>query len=73
ESGQPISIISRGLGHRSDRVTQIYMGGISQQKIDGANDGMINLFFREDMMEMENKNDSYVKNSECLIPCMNKT
>ena len=41
--GIPISIISEGLGHDSEKTTRIYLDSLDSSKIDNANSQIINL------------------------------
>ncbi len=38
----PISVISEGMGHNSERTTQIYLASIDRSQIDNANVSIIN-------------------------------
>lgn len=38
----PISVISAGMGHSSERTTQIYLAALENSIIDDANQGLIN-------------------------------
>ena len=38
----PISVISEGMGHNSERTTQIYLASIDKSQIDNANVSIIN-------------------------------
>ena len=39
----PLSVISQGMGHSSEAITQIYLASFSQQVIDDANRNVINI------------------------------
>ena len=41
--GIPISIISEGMGHDSEKTTQIYLASLNNQVIDSANRQIIKL------------------------------
>ena len=39
----PLSVISEGLGHDSERTTSIYLASLDQQQIDSANRAILRL------------------------------
>ncbi|MCM1520361.1 MAG: site-specific integrase [Lachnoclostridium sp.] len=41
--GVPISIISEGMGHRSETTTRIYLASLDNSRIDAANDLILNM------------------------------
>ena len=47
EDGQPVELISQGLGHTSIRTTQIYLSHISVRKVDAAVSGMYDRLLRD--------------------------
>ena len=52
EDGQPVELISQGLGHTSIRTTQIYLARISVQKVDAAVSGMYDRLLRNDQSDI---------------------
>lgn len=42
EKGVPVSVISEGMGHTSEKTTRIYLAGLSHQVIDKANRAVMN-------------------------------
>ena len=50
----PLSVISEGMGHSSDKVTQIYLDSINNSLIDNANSEMVNSL--KQCVERVNKN-----------------
>lgn len=52
EDGQPVELISQGLGHTSIRTTQIYLARISVQKVDAAVSGMYDRLLRGDQSDI---------------------
>lgn len=52
EDGQPVELISQGLGHTSIRTTQIYLARISVQKVDAAVSGMYDRLLRDDRSDI---------------------
>ena len=43
EEGIPLSVISEGMGHDSEKTTQIYLASIKTEVIDKANRKILNL------------------------------
>lgn len=52
EDGQPVELISQGLGHTSIRTTQIYLSRISVRKVDAAVSGMYDRLLRDDRSDI---------------------
>lgn len=47
DSDVPLSVISRGMGHTSERTTQIYLAELDQSVLDQANQKIIGVLFQE--------------------------
>jgi len=45
-SGVPVSVISEGLGHSSEKITYTYLAALDRSVIDDANDSISNLCFK---------------------------
>lgn len=46
EKGIPVSVISEGMGHTSEKTTHIYLAGLNHQVIDKANKAVMNYWKR---------------------------
>lgn len=64
QCGASLSIISQGMGHRSQRVTMIYLRGLPSHMVDKANESMLDQFVRR---------KSKVEEKKCPIFCKNET
>lgn len=42
-AGVPLSVISKGMGHSSEKVTQVYLASFGNKDIDKANKSVMNL------------------------------
>jgi integrase len=47
QANVPVSLISSGLGHHSEKTTQIYLDSLSQTQVDKANGKMLKYLFKE--------------------------
>ncbi len=47
QMGIPLSVISRGMGHESEKTTRIYIGRLDNSDVDEANKKVLNGFFSE--------------------------
>jgi len=55
-SGVPVSVISEGLGHSSEKITYTYLAALDRSVIDDANESISNLCFKIDNRKPIQKN-----------------
>lgn len=67
QCGANLSVISQGMGHRSQRVTMIYLRGLPSHMVDNANESMLDQFVRRKSKVEEKKYPIFCKNETSLL------